>query len=603
MKIRLIIFYFLLFCSSNLFSQNVGIGTNDPKAKLEISENSTWEIPHLLLHENGNDWARLRFDNTNTSRYWELRGYNSSYVGNDVFVIQNDEAGTLLSIEGNGAVGIGVGIDAHARFHIKENERVLFGADTIGSGDKLMWLPDLHAFRVGTVDGSGSEFWNRDSIGLYSFASGYNTKATAFFATAMGRLTKAKGNYSTAMGNQTEAIGRHSFAIGSKSIAAGQHSTSMGLNSKAEGYVSIAMGYFTKAEGDNAFSTGYLTYAKGKYSTAMGYNSYASQDHTFAVGHYANAKAERSTAMGTSTLAESYNSTAIGSYNLGGGDPTNWNDDDPILEVGIGQSAGTRNNALTILKDGRHGIMTYFPKANLHVAKDGTIGSGTIVAVLESKVSNRPILQFSETSIGDANSGMSIEYDGSGSGANNKMYINNTNGAPMVTFENGGQVGIGVVSPTFALHLPDNSVTGKARAHSWTTYSDERIKSDEQDINYGLREIMLLKPLSYNQHQASFENSELQVSDESENTIGFFAQALHDIIPEAVIKPADENEQLWGMDYDKLIPVLIKGMQEQQEEIEFLKEEIKQLKNRNKNQNNAMVHNSTSLFSEKKDKK
>ena len=67
---------------------------------------------------------------------------------------------------------------------------------------------------------------------------------------------------------------------------------------------------------------------------------------------------------------------------------------DPNPQIGNGQSNGTRSNALTILKDGRHGILTNAPKASLHVKGDGVGGSGTIVAVLESSISDRPILQF-----------------------------------------------------------------------------------------------------------------------------------------------------------------------------------------------------------------
>ena len=248
------------------------------------------------------------------------------------------------------------------------------------------------------------------------------------------------------------------------------------------------------------------------------------------------------------------------------------------MEIGIGRTSATRKNALTVLKDGRHGILTTSPKANLHVKDDGIGGQGTIVAILEADVSDRPILQFSETTVGDAGSGMSIEYDGSGNGIDNKMHINKTGGAPMVTFGNGGKVGIGVTGPSFALHLPNNTTTGLARANTWSTYSDQRIKSKVAAITYGLDDILRLKPFSYRQHQSEFKNSKLITKEKSRETIGFLAQDVYDVIPEAVSKPEDENEQLWGMDYDKLIPVLVKGMQEQQEQISNLQSEIERLK-------------------------
>jgi hypothetical protein len=353
----------------------------------------------------------------------------------------------------------------------------------------------------------------------------------------------------------------------------------MGAETEATNPYAFASGYYSNADGNFSTAMGFNTDASGLSSTALGTNTAAEQAHTFAVGHTAEAQAIYAIAMGNRTIAQSYNSMAIGSYNIGGGSPNEWLNSDPIFEIGIGQSTNSRHNALTVLKNGRHGILTNSPKASLHVKDDGVIGSGTIVAVLESKVSDRPILQFSETANGDKDSGMSIEYDGSGTGSNNKMYINDTDGLPTVTFESGGQVGIGIINPTFALHLPNNTSKGLARAFSWSTYSDKRIKSNEKPLSYGLNEIMMLKPLSYRQHGASIKASKLEVDTNSTKSIGFFAQEVYQIIPEAVVKPKDPNEQLWGMEYEKLIPVLVKAIQEQQLEILKLKEEVKKLSN------------------------
>lgn len=522
----------ILFCivHSPLTSQNVGIGTTDPEAKLEIQHNSTAANPQLHLHEIGNDTARIKFDNTNGSNAWTIGGYIGSKPENDRLDFLNGNA-KLLSMTGDGRLGLGVETSPKTDLHVGEGQRVLFGKDTSGSGTKMMFLPDLGAFRVGQIPiGTSSTFWNRENIGVNSFASGSSTRAKGENSTAMGSFTLASGRYSFASGNVTEATGRSS--------------TAMGDASKAEGDYSFAIGQVSEATGRISFAAGNGTHAEGSVSTAFGF----------------------------ATRANAFRSTAIGSYNVGAGSATEWIDEDPIFEIGIQQFTSNQGkNALTVLKNGKHGIMTTAPKASLHVADDGVSGQGTIVAILEADVSDRPVLLFSETSVGDFNSGMSIEYDGDGSGGDNRMHINKTGGSPMVTFRNDGDVGIGVASPTFALHLPDNSVSGKARAHSWTTYSDQRIKSNISTLSYGLSEILKLKPFSYNQHTSEFKNSELVTKTESLETIGFLAQDVYDVIPEAVVKPEDEGEQLWGMEYEKLIPVLVKAIQEQQEEIEILK--------------------------------
>lgn len=533
----LLLLLILSVSTTIIFSQNVGIGTTDPDATLEISNNSTFFIPQLHLNEIGNDYARIKFDNTISSNFWSLQGYNASNSNNDVFSFHNGDTGDLLVLKGNGRLGLKVGISPKTTFHVGENERVLFGKDTLGSGFKFMFLADLEAFRVGKLNpGAASTYWNRDSIGLNSFAAGINTRAQGTGATAFGRDTEATSSYT--------------FATGFFSNADGIYSTAMGYNTDAFGATSTALGYSSDALGENSVAAGYFCISKGTGSTAFG-------EHT---------------------IAEAAISTAIGRYNIGGGASNTWISSDPIFEIGIGSGDNNRQNALTVLKNGKHGILTDDPKASLHVKEDGIEDEGTIVAVIESDVSNRPILQFSETPLGTPGSGMSIEYDGRDSGPDNKMYINNSSGNPIITFENGGQVGIGLTSPTFKLQLPQNSSTGVARAFSWTTYSDQRIKSDVSNLHYGLSEILMLKPVIYKQHSSEFKNNQLEISDDFVLTMGFLAQDVHKIIPEAVNEPDNDMEELWGMDYEKLIPVLVNGMQEQQNEIEHLKKEIELLK-------------------------
>ena len=85
---------------------------------------------------------------------------------------------------------------------------------------------------------------------------------------------------------------------------------------------------------------------------------------------------------------------------------------------------------------------------------------------------------------------------------------------------------------------------------------------------------MKLKPKSYIQHSSNFENGILNINNNSgKETIGLIAQEVYEVIPEASNKPEDENKELWSMDYIRLIPVLIKGMQQQQQTIQQQKEE------------------------------
>jgi hypothetical protein len=59
--------------------------------------------------------------------------------------------------------------------------------------------------------------------------------------------------------------------------------------------------------------------------------------------------------------------------------------------------------------------------------------------------------------------------------------------------------------------------------------------------------------------------------------LGFLAQDIEKIIPEAVVAPKNDTET-YGMKYTELIPVLVKAIQEQQKLIEELNRRINDLK-------------------------
>jgi len=65
--------------------------------------------------------------------------------------------------------------------------------------------------------------------------------------------------------------------------------------------------------------------------------------------------------------------------------------------------------------------------------------------------------------------------------------------------------------------------------------------------------------------------------NDRDKKLGLVAQEVKEVVKEAVIVGDDENQTL-GLNYSELIPVLIKGMQEQQKQIETQQKEIYELK-------------------------
>jgi hypothetical protein len=79
------------------------------EGKSQMNFNSTGTSPCLLIRETeATDFARLRFDNTTPGKFWEIDAKNDPVTTNEMFHIWNGTTGALLTVRGDGNVGIGV---------------------------------------------------------------------------------------------------------------------------------------------------------------------------------------------------------------------------------------------------------------------------------------------------------------------------------------------------------------------------------------------------------------------------------------------------------------------------------------------------------------
>lgn len=118
-------------------------------------------------------------------------------------------------------VGIGT-TNPRARLHVADSSVVFTGPDILypvakdptirREGNRMFWYADKAALLVGGI-GTWTE-WDKNDVGQYSFATGYDIKAVANYSSAFGESTKANGNYSIAMGRGTQANGLASLVIG-----------------------------------------------------------------------------------------------------------------------------------------------------------------------------------------------------------------------------------------------------------------------------------------------------------------------------------------------------------------------------------------------------
>ena len=162
--------------------------------------------------------------------------------------------------------------------------------------------------------GTGSFSLNRKAnttIGINSFAEGFNTTASGNFSHAEGSNTSAIGQGSHAEGNGTTASGMASHAEGNWTTASGE-------SSHAEGSDTTASGNYSHAEGSNFDSSGFdqfpdrkVTISDVEYtikgSTAYGINSHAEGTQSFAYEYSSHAEGVNTSAIGQGSHAEGSN--------------------------------------------------------------------------------------------------------------------------------------------------------------------------------------------------------------------------------------------------------------------------------------------------------
>jgi len=218
---------------------------------------------------------------------------------------------------------------------------------------RIMWYPAKEAFMAGRVlvespDSVGMNSWatgfESKSIGNYSQALGYraraygnNSTAIGYYANAIGSNSYAFGNYATtqdsgsyALGTGAIASGLRSFAVGSSGIdsagvatsptkALGDYSYAFGMGSVALDKGAFAFGIQDTALAEYSLSMGYQTYASGWFSTSLGKRTEATGMASFASGAFSHATGDYSTAIGISTEASGNKASAFGDNTVASG--------------------------------------------------------------------------------------------------------------------------------------------------------------------------------------------------------------------------------------------------------------------------------------------
>lgn len=99
---------------------------------------------------------------------------------------------------------------------------------------------------------------------------------------------------------------------------------------------------------------------------------------------------------------------------------------------------------------------------------------------------------------------------------------------------------------------------------------DERIKENIKDYRDGIDKVMQMEPVSFDYIPESRFH-------DGRNHVGFLAQQMKEIVPQAV-KPIHDGTDLMLIDFKELVPVLVNAIQDQQKQIDALKMQVKMMK-------------------------
>ena len=142
----------------------------------------------------------------------------------------------------------------------------------------------------------------------------------------------------------------------------------------------------------------------------------------------------------------------------------------------------------------------------------------------------------------------------------------NTTG--MIYDSSTGYLGAGFTSLNDITHritLPNTAGNaGKIKAVAYTTYSSSRFKSGVQTIQNPMDLIRQMRGVTYER------------TDDNTAEYGFIAEEVGQVIP-SVVEWETDSDDAQGLDYTRLVPILLEGIKSQQKQLETQQVQINYL--------------------------
>ena len=306
---------------------------------------------------------------------------------------------------------------------------------------------------------------------------------------------------------------------------------------------------------------------------------------------------------GATTLTIGYGSTASSTTNISTGAVGSGNT--KTINIGTGSAAGSTTNIN--LGDADGGTVTV--NKDLVVSGNLTVnGTTTTINSTTLDIDDLNITVASGAANAAAANGAGLTVDGASAtllyiSASDSWQLNkhlttslttqnvfNTTATTVNAFGAATALSLGAATGTLTLNNPTITATnsnvrfnslgigtaasgtaGQIRATDTITayYSDDRLKTKTGNIENALEKIISLNGFHYHANETAVALG----YNASKEEVGLSAQQVQAVLPQVVV-PAPIDEQYLTIQYERLIPLLVEAIKEQQKQIDELKQKL-----------------------------
>jgi hypothetical protein len=475
-----------------------------------------------------------------TSTPYAVRSLNATSAdnvtvnGNQAFSVTG--AGTGSFANSNTFVGVGAGTANTPEGNGNGSRNSFFGKDAgrnnttgfhnsfFGSDAGANSTGERNSFFGALVGLNNTTGIFNSFFGAEAGVSNTTGSSNSFFGLSAGRFNTS-GSLNSFFGLET---GHNNTTGGGNSF----FGSAVGLNNttgERNSFFGLNAGVFNTTGNSNSFfgdHTGQR--ATGSLNTFIGANADFAAVQDMSPSGNRNTLLGANAALGSGGMFSPDNATAIGA--------------NARVDQANSLVLGSINGVNFATADTKVGIGTTTPTARLSVV---ATGDGARVLHLGTERS----WVFKQLGTGAETA---LELTGNDPSNNNKNFLINTTGF----------VGVGTTAPTVTLSV--NGSANKPGGGSWTVFSDERLKNIKGRFTSGLNAVMQLQPLRYEYKR----DNALKLKPEGEH-VGFSAQAVQKIIPEAVTSTA---QGYLLVNNDPILWTMLNAIKEQQAQIATLQQ-------------------------------